>query len=69
MRLGQDRRLDLEEAVLVEVAPDRHRDPVAQHQVAAASAAGAGRGSGTAAASPRRPATRRRSQTAAVARR
>ena len=33
-RLGQHRRLDLEEPLLVEVLPDRHRRAVAQDQVA-----------------------------------
>ena len=32
-RLGEDRRLDLEEAVRVEVAPDRRRHPVPQDDV------------------------------------
>ena len=33
-RLGEDRRLNLEKAVRVEIAPNRGRHPVPQHQIA-----------------------------------
>ena len=40
-RLGENRRFDLPEALLVEVVPQRQRDRVAQPDVRAAAAAGA----------------------------
>ena len=55
-RLGQHRRLDLEEALLVEILPDLHRRAVAQHHVVLHARRGADRGSGTSAACPRTPA-------------
>ena len=44
---SEQRRLDLEEALLVEVAAYLERDLVAQQDVALHASAGAGRGSGT----------------------
>ena len=64
-RLGQDRRLDFPEALLVEILADGERDPVTQADIAPAAAAGADRDSDTAAARPRRPECLRRSETAA----
>ena len=68
-RLRQHRRLDLEEALLVEVLPDRPSWRGGAGSCCAASAAAADRGSGTSGASLRTPATRRRSRTAASSRR
>ena len=55
-RLRQDRRLDLEKALLVEVAGGPRTPSCAAGSCSAAGAAGAGRDSGSAAASLRRPA-------------
>ena len=63
--LREDRRLDLVEALVVEVAAQRHRERCRSADVAAAAAAGAGRDSGTAAASLPRRSGRRRSRRAA----
>ncbi len=46
-RLRQDRRLDLEKALLVEIVAERQRDVVAQRDVASAAGSGADPGSDT----------------------
>ena len=63
---GQDRRLELDEALLDHAPADARDDLRAQHDVARASSRGAGRGSGSAGAAPRESPACRRPGTAAA---